>query len=354
MARFLKDRSLAQGQVPGSAILIGEQKMTNTEIDIFDYDKDTLVEKKDVDIEDCKALIAKPSVTWINIYGIHDMELMQKVSEIFNISNLMLEDILNTDNMPKFIEGTGNNALILKMLHYNDSKRNINAEQITVIMGGNYVLTIQEKRGDVFAPLRERIRNSKGRIRKKNNDYLSYALLDIIADNYLILVEKIGRKIEELEDHIFNSSSTRVAQEIYHFKTELTFLRKSIRPVKEIIILLRKDEYAFVKKENDKYMSSLLDLIHQVTESIELYNNLVSDQLNTYNTITGNRMNQIMKILTMFASVFIPLTFMAGIYGMNFEYLPELSFKYGYLVFWIITLVTVGSFIYYFKKKDWL
>lgn len=352
MARFLRDRTITRGQVPGSAILIGDQKMEKPEIDVFDYDKDTLEERKDIPLEDCAALLSKGTVSWINVYGIHDMEFMNRLSDMFDLSPMVLEDVLNTDLMPKFVEGDSNYALILKMLDYDEEKDSIKAEQITIVSGGNYVLTIQERHGDVFTSLRDRIRNSKGRIRKKNNDYLMFAVLDILVDNYLILVEKIGRKIEELESLIFKSSGEHIAEKIYRFKTELTFLRKNIRPLREILITLKKDER--IKKENTVYINSLSDLVSQVNESIELYHGLVADQMSTYNTLMGNRMNQIMKILTMFSAVFIPLTFMAGIYGMNFDYIPELRFHYSYLVFWIITFVTVGSFIYYFKKKDWL
>lgn len=352
MARFLRDRTITRGQVPGSPILIGDQKMDKPEIDVFDYDKETLVEHKNIELDSCREFINKTSVTWINVYGIHDMDFMKRLSDIFHLSPLVLEDILNTDLMPKLVEGEGNYALILKMLEYDEQKESIKAEQITVVWGGNYVLTIQERHGDVFAPLRDRIRNAKGRIRKKNNEYLTFAILDIMADNYLLLVEKIGRRIEDLETLIFKSSGATVAEKIYRFKIELTFLRKNIRPVKEILILLKKNEH--VKKDTLVYMNSLSDLINQVTDAIELYNNLVSDQMSTYNTLMGNRMNQIMKILTMFSAVFIPLTFMAGIYGMNFDYIPELQFHYSYLIFWIITFVTVGSFIYYFKRKGWL
>ncbi len=354
MARFLKDRSLNRGQAPGSLILIGQQKMDNTIIQLMNFGTDHFEEKELKDISECKNYLENDSVTWINIYGIHDLSIMQQVSDIFQLSPLLMEDIMNTDQNPKYDDDEKHDGFILKMMAYDDTDNSISSEQITLILGEKYVLTLQEKRGDLFNPVRERIRNHKGRVRLNNNDYLAYALMDTLVDSYLVLVEKLGRKIEETEATIFSTSQKDLTKEIYHNKIELSYLRKNIRPVKEIIYQVYRMEDTLFEKSTIEYLKDLNDLITQATDSIELYSSMVSDQLNTYNTMVSNKMNQVMKVLTIFASIFIPLTFFAGIYGMNFEYMPELSFRYSYLIFWIVILIIGISLLYFFRKKKWL
>ncbi len=354
MARFIKDRTNAKGQAPGSLIFIGNQKMDEPVINLIEYSGDNLIEKKCQSIEEACVNINSKGVSWINIYGIHDLDLMKKIGEIFNFHPLLLEDILNTDQRPKYDDGENNDAFILKMLFPNESLTKISAEQITVVLGENYVLTLQEKTGDVFEPVRERIRQKKGRIRSVDNDYLAYALLDTIIDNYLILIENIGARIEDLEDEIFQNKNIKVAEDIHKYKVEVNFLRKTVRPVKDMMLFLLRSENSFFQKKNKKYLNDLNELVEQATEAIELYNGMLSDQLNMYNTNVSNRTNDVMKVLTIFASIFIPLTFIAGIYGMNFEYLPELKFRFAYPIFWGVVLTIGGSLLLYFKKKKWL
>ncbi len=354
MARFIKDRSQAKDQAPGSLVLIGSQKMEKTQIKIMDYRPDHLVESELESIKNCSQYLQKDSVSWINIYGIHEMEMMNDIGEIFNIDNLLMEDILNTDQMPKYVAGDKYDAFIMKMLDYDTDNNIITAEQISIILGKNFVLTLQERKGDVFNPVRERIRNNKGRVRFNNNDYLAYTLMDIISDNYLNIIEMMGRKIEDLETKIFSDNNEDIAGEIYRYKIELSFLRKSIRPAKEAILNLLKNEDTFFSSDTLNYMNDLKESIIHTSESIELYSSLVSDQLNTHNTLVNNKMNQVMKVLTIFASIFIPLTFIAGIYGMNFTYIPELNLKYGYLFFWIFVIIAGTILLLFFKKKKWL
>ena len=354
MARFIKDRSNASGKAPGSLIFIGRKKMEKPVIRLMDYDSKHLEEKELQNIEECRPCLQTDSVSWINIYGIHDLEMMQQISELFGYSPLFMEDLLNTDQMPKYEDGADYDAFILKMLHYDEQEDQIQAEQLTLVLGKNYVLTLQEQTGDVFNPVRERIRNNKGRVRLNDNDYLAYALLDTLVDHYIVLVETIGRKIEELETQIFRDPDAKVAQQIYHHKTELSFLRKNIRPVKEVMNHLLKSDNHLFQEKNLTFLNDLNDLVNQATEAIELYNGMVSDQLNIYNTQVSNRMNQVMKTLTIFASIFIPLTFIAGIYGMNFEHMPELGYKYSYLIFWVVILIIAISLLRYFRKKKWL
>jgi magnesium transporter len=354
MARFIKNRGKAQGQVPGSLVFIGNQKMEKPIIQIMQYNVDHLVEKNISSIEEAYSMLNPSGVNWINIYGLHDMELISKLGELFNIPPLFLEDMVNTDQRPKYDDEEHFDAFILKMLREEKKDNRIHAEQITIIVGENYVLTLQERVGDVFAPVRERIRNIRGRIRSNKNDYLAYALMDIIVDNYTFLIENIGVKVEELEDRLFSNTDSKIVEEIYSFKTELNYLRKTVRPVKDFLTILVRSETSYFEETNKRYLTDLYDLVVQSTDAIELYNNLVSEQLNIYNSNVSNRMNEVMKVLTIFASIFIPLTFIAGIYGMNFEYIPELGFKYSYLIFWIVVVFVTGGLLYYFKRKKWL
>ena len=354
MARFIKDRLASKGKIPGSLILIGKQKMEHPIIRLIEYNPEHLVEKELSGIEEAQAITDPGSVTWINIYGIHDQDLMGRIGDIFKLHPLFLEDVMNTDQRPKYEDGDNYDAFILNMLKYDEEAKLISAEQCTLILGNHYVLTLQEQIGDVFNPVRERIRNAKPSSRLFDADYLVYALLDTIVDNYILVTEAIGREIEALEDRIFLNPEKSLVEEIYKFKTELSFLRKSVRPVKDLMGQLLKSENTLFHEKHMHFLKDLDDLVIQATEAIELYNGMISDHLNIYSTNVNNRINEVMKVLTIFASIFIPLTFLAGIYGMNFEYLPELSFKYSYLIFWIVVICVVIGLLIYFKRKKWL
>lgn len=354
MARFLKSRIATKGQAPGSLVLIGKQKMDRPVINLIEYDAVKLVEKTLDSIEEAKTCIENDLVSWINIYGIHDLELIKRVGELFELPALVLEDILNTDQRPKYDEGDAFNAFILKMLKYDEATKKITAEQFTLVLGKNYVLTLQEQHGDVFNPVRERIRNTKRKTRLNDPDYLAYALLDTIVDNYVIIIETLGREIEELEKQLFSNPDKTIIEKIYSLKTELSFLRKSVRPVKDLMVHLMKSENSLFQDKYSQFLKNLNDLVIHASEAIELYSGMISDHLNIYSTIVNNRINEVMKVLTIFASIFIPLTFIAGIYGMNFEYLPELTFKYSYFIFWGVVLSIGIGLLIYFKRKKWL
>ncbi|MFV0593355.1 MAG: magnesium/cobalt transporter CorA [Draconibacterium sp.] len=354
MARFLKDRSKAKGMVPGSLVLIGKQKMEKPIIQYMQIDTDSLVEEEITTTQEALAKINPDAVNWINIYGLHDLDVIRNLGAEFELPALLLEDILNTDQQPKYDNGETYDAFILKMMHQLEDSKRINAEQITIILRKDCVITLQERRGDVFNPVRERIRKNKGRIRNSGNDYLAYALMDTIVDNYTILIENIGAKVEDIEDRLFRQMDTKIVEEIYQYKTELNYLRKSIRPVRDFLVLLNRTEDSYIQDKNQKFLADLHELAVQCTDAIELYNSLVSDQLNIYNSNMGNKMNEVMKTLTIFASIFIPLTFVAGIYGMNFSYMPELDYKYSYPILWLVILVLAAALLYYFKRKKWL
>ncbi len=354
MARFFKEREENRGLAPGSLVFIGDKKVDNTRIRLIDYDQDALREEDLQSIEQGSELKETETVTWINIYGLHDVDLIQEVGDTFELHPLILEDILNTAQRPKLEEFDNCLFLVMKMLRYDESTKRIDAEQLSIVISDKFLITFQEKPGDVFEPVRDRIRKMRGRIRSSGVDYLAYALLDTVVDNYIYVIANLGTKIEELEEEVLAKPKPGTIQKIDRYKRELNFLRKSIRPAKEMILQISRLDTPLISSAVFPFVRDLQDLTIQATDAIETYREILSDQLNIYNSVLSNRMNEIMKVLTIFAAIFIPLTFIAGIYGTNFEYLPELKYKYSYFIFWGVMIVVASSMLVYFRKKEWL
>ncbi|MGD2270247.1 MAG: magnesium/cobalt transporter CorA [Desulfobacterales bacterium] len=354
MARFFKKREEIKGLSPGSLVFIGNKKVEDIRIRVIDYDKAQLKEDDLKNIVEGAEFKRTKTVTWINVDGLHDLSLMEEIGKIFDLHPLLLEDILNTGQRPKLEEFDNCLFLVLKMLRYDKEKQIIIAEQLSLVLGDTFLLTFQEQPGDVFEPVRERIRKQKGRIRGAGIDYLAYALLDTVVDNYIFIIERLGEQIEDIEEEVLEKAEPAVMEKINAFKREMNFLRKSIRPAREAIMQLSKSDSEHINDQTIPFLKDLQDLITQAAEAIDTYRDMLSDQLNLYNSVISNRMNDVMKILTIFAAIFIPLTFIAGIYGTNFEYLPELKFKYSYFIFWGIMLAVAAVMLIFFKKKKWL
>ncbi len=353
MARFLINREEVSGKIPGSLIYLGTKKIEKPLIRFTSFATEKLVENEPEKLEDCLPYISKDMVSWISAYGLHDAEMMKKLGELFDIHGLLLEDMLNTDQRPKITETDNLLIIILKILEYDEKTKKLGSDQISFILDDSLLITLQEKEGHYFDAIRDRIRKGTGRVRRKGADYLTYVLLDTIVDNYLINIEILGNIIEKTEGRIFIPKQKGLIQEIYEHKTEINFLRKNIRPVKEIVHHLIENESGFVAEENLKYFHDLNDLVVQATESIEIYQMMLNDQMNIYHANLDLRANEIMKVLTVFSAFFIPLTFIAGVYGTNFEYLPEVHFRYGYLFFWILLLLITLSLTFYFRRRKW-
>jgi magnesium transporter len=354
MARFLKSRKISQGTSPGSLIFIGNKKMDQSQIHIMLYNRETLEEKQIDDISGIPEDLPADSVLWINIYGLQDTLLIEKIGEKFTIPPLELEDILNTDQRPKIIENENNLTLFLKVLEYDPENTRVNGDHISMVLGPNYVITFQERVARYFEPVRERIRNNRGRIRKSGPDYLAYTLADTLVDGYLQSIENLGAAIENMEEEVFTITKKEVVQKIYRLKTNVSFIRKSVFPLKETLLLVTKMDSKFIQKKNHSFFKDLLDLSTQAMEAVEIYYNMTNDYLNIYHANVGNRTNDVMKVLTIFASIFIPLTFIAGVYGTNFDVLPELHFKYSYFIMLAVMLVIAVAMLFFFKRKDWL
>jgi len=354
MARFLKKKTESLGRAPGELIFVGEKKVDQPTLKMIEYNSDLLHERELKTLEECTACNDHDTVSWININGLHDLDLIEKVGTSFDIHSLTLEDILNTGQRPKMEDYDSYLYFAMKMMNYDEKRGIVVSEHLSIVVGDCFLITFQERPGDVFDPVRERIRKQKGRVRFAGNDYLAYALMDTIIDNYIYIIERIGEQIEDIEELILDNPDKSALSKINTYKRELNYLRKSIRPAREFILQLSRHESELIHDDTRPYLKDLLDLATQAVEIIDTYRDMLTDHLEIYNTLVNNRLNEIMKVLTIFSAVFIPLTFIAGIYGTNFEYLPELKFRYAYFIFWGVLIVVAFIMLRFFKKRKWL
>lgn len=354
MARFVKKRKEDIGLAPDDISFRGEQKMDNVLLRMVDYDAENMQEKV---IEKVKAVLEHqktPTVTWFNIDGLHEEKTIEEIAEVFNFDKLILAEVMDIHARPKVQEFSNCILLSIKMLQQDVYSSQISVENLSIIITDSVLLSFQEKRGDVFEPVRERIRNHKKRIRNGGTDYLCFALLDIVVDNYIYIVGVLGEKIETLEETLLQEPRKSVIDEIYTYKREMNFLRKNITPAKEMILALSKMETELIDERNHIHFKELLDNINQAIDSSETYREILSDQLNIYHTTISSKLNDVMKFLTIFSVIFIPLTFIAGIYGTNFDVLPELKYEYSYFIMLGIMVVIAIGMLIYFRRRNWL
>ena len=353
MLKLIKKRSSKIGAPPGTLVHIGEKRTEKVKITVFDYNETYYEEKEVTTIEECYPFKERPSITWINIDGVHDPEIIEKIGLHFNIHPLILEDILNTEQRPKYDDFGDYIFTVIKMIYYDAHNSEIIVEQVSFILGKNFVLSFQEKEGDVFDPIRERIRKSKGLIRKVKADYLAYALFDVIVDNYFTILEKIGEDIELIEDELVSNPTPQTLQTIHNLKRDTIYLRKSTWPLREVINRLDRGESPLINQSTRIYLKDVYDHTIQVIDTVETLRDMISGMLDIYLSSISNRMNEVMKTLTIFAAIFIPLTCIVGIYGMNFDFMPELGYKWSYPILLGVMFVIGGSMVLYFKKKKW-
>ena len=355
MAKLIKKRSKKAGLPPGTLVHIGEKRAGKPKLTLIDYDEADFQESDVKTVEECFPFQGKPTVTWINLEGVHDVEIVEKLGNCFGLHPLVLEDILNTDQRPK-LEVYGDYIyIVLKMLYNGDLNRPVEAEQVSLILGSNFVISFQEgKEGDVFNPVRDRIRSGKGLIRKTGSDYLVYSLIDTIVDNYFLILERMGEKIELLEEELVAHPTTGILQEIQKFKNQMTFIRRAVWPLREVVSGLGRKESPLIHEATVIYLRDVYDHTVQIMDTIEVYREMLSGMLDIYLSSVSNRLNSVMKVLTIIATIFMPLTFIAGIYGMNFKYMPELRWRWGYPAVWLVVLIIGISMLIYFKRKKWL
>ncbi len=321
---------------------------------IIDFDEETLEEDALKIVQDVLKYKEKDTVTWLNVDGLHNAAIMKEIAETFDLDTLVLAEVMQTQARPRVLEYDNCILITIKMMQQNEDTHQIIVENLSLILTESVLISFQEKRGDVFEPVRERIRKQKKRIRNGGTDYLAFALLDIVIDNYLYVLSVLGEKIETLEDNLLINPNEVVINEINKYKRELNFLRKSIKPAKEMIFVLAKMESEFINESSYVHFKELEDNISQANEVSDSYREILSDQLNIYHTTISSKLNDVMKFLTVFSVIFIPLTFIAGIYGTNFDFLPELHFKYSYFIMLGVMVIVALGMLLYFKRNKWL
>ena len=352
--KFTWKRVKKTGLPPGTPVFVGDKKTESTKITILDYDETQFQEREIKEIDECFPFKETSTVTWINVDGVHDAGLIQKLGNNFDLHPLIIEDIVHTQQRPKMEESESYIYIVLKMLYFDDAQNETQVEQVSLVFGKNFVISFQEKEGDIFETIRERIRNGKGRIRKMGTDYLTYALIDAVVDHYFIILENDGEKIEELEDKVVSNPEPETLQKIHRLKREMIFLRRSVWPLRELVNSLERGESPLIHKATRIYLRDVYDHTIQVFDTLETYRDMLSGMHDTYLSSISNRMNEVMKVLTIIATIFIPLTFVAGVYGMNFEFMPELKWRWAYFGVWGVILVVALVMVIYFKRRKWL
>ena len=354
MSRLVKKGSKKAGLPPGVVTYIGKEKTEKVRIKIINYTQTQVTEKIVETVEECLPFKNKQPVTWVDITGIHKTDIIEKMGACFDLHPLVLEDITTTNQRPKLEDFEYYLFIVLQMLAYNEKSKEIEAEQVSLILGNNFVISFQEREGDVFDPVRERIRSGKGKIRMAGSDYLVYSLIDSIVDNYFIILENIGEQIESTEEDLIKNPKRETLNVIHQLKRELIFLRKSVWPLREVISYLQRGDSKLVKKITEVYLKDVYDHTIQIMDTTETFRDLVSGMIDVYLSSISNRMSEVMKVLTMIATIFIPLSFIVGIYGMNFRYMPELEWRFGYFFVWLVIIVVGISMATYFKNRKWL
>jgi len=360
MAKLMKKLSKTRGLKPGSVVFVGDKKVEKTKIRIIDYNDTELNEYEVSTVEECFPFKDKPTVTWINVDGLHDVSVIEKIGKHYGMHPLIMEDIANTGQRPKIEVADKYIFLTLKMLYLDESNSNILSEQFSFIFGNNFVISFQERVGDVFEPVRDRLRKTVPRIRFMTSDYLAYTLIDAIVDHYFVVLEGIAARIESMEDALIENPRPEDLETIHDLKRQLISMRKATWPLREVVGGLERLESEFIKDSLKVYLRDLYEHAIQVIDTVETFRDMVSGLLDIYLSSVSNKMNEVMKVLTIIATIFIPLGFLAGVYGMNFDTaasplnMPELGFPFGYLMFWGVALLIGGGLLFFFKHKKWL
>ncbi len=354
MLRFIARRSHKVGLAPGSLVPVEVAGAEPARMHVIDYDGEGVRERDVEAVEEVLPFRDEPTVTWLNVDGLGDAELVEDLGERFGLHPLVLEDVLNTGHRPKLEDYGDYLFVVLKMLTFDPDRRQLEDEQVSLVVGPNFVLSFQERAGDVLDPVRERIRTGKGRIRRMGPDYLAYAVMDAIVDHYFVVLEEAGEWIEELEVGLLEDPSEQTMREIHRLKRELLLFRKAVWPAREVAGNFLREEHELVDPEVRPFVRDLYDHCVQIIDTGETLRDLASGMLDTYLSSLSNRTNEIMKVLTIMASIFIPLTFVAGVYGMNFENMPELGWPWAYPAVLALMAVIGGALLLYFRSKDWL
>ena len=349
-------RKMAQkaGMPPGSLVYLGKKEHLPAKITVIQYRDADFVENEYDAFNQCLPLDHREGVTWINVQGISQIKNLEQVGSYFNIHPLVLEDILDIEQRPKIEDYEDYLYIVLQTISHTPEAEEVGAEQVSLILGPHYVISFHDGDGDIFAPIRERLLRGKGRIRKLGADYLAYAIIDLIVDNYFVALETFSDKVEFLEDEVVIRPSPQTLREVHRFKNDMIMLRKSLWPLREVIARLERRESPLISDNLTLYLKDVYDHTIIAIEEVETYRDILSGMLDIYLSSMSNRLNEVMKVLTIIATIFMPLSFIASLYGMNFKNMPELQWQYGYYVAVAFMGLIAGSMLWYFKRKHWI
>ena len=348
------DRTKKIGMHPGALVPVVEKKAEPVTITVIDYDEHHAEELTTSNPDDCFRFKDTPSTTWINVDGVHDPSIIEKLGSHFNVHPLTMEDILNIEGRLKIEDFNDYIYVALNMLCFDEESDETTGEHLSIIFNSNTVLTFQENPGDVFNAVRDRIRADKTRIRKLGADFLAYALVDAVTDNYFIVLEKVGDIIECLEDDLILKPDSETLNRMQSLKSEMLFIRRSVWPLREILSQWGRLDSELIQDTTRTYLRDAYDHIIQIMDVVEVYREMLAGMLDLYLSSVSYRMNEVMKVLTIIATIFIPLTFIVGIYGMNFEHMPEIKWHWGYYLIWAVMLTVSITMLAWFRKKKWL
>ncbi len=347
-------RSEKVGLPPGTLMYVGDKPIERSRITVIDYDEANFLEKEVKTVEECFPFKDTATVTWINVDGVRDADVIGQLGARFDIHPLILEDIVTTTQRPK-VEDLGQAIyVVLRMIECGAEGTDIRADQLSLIIGPNFVLSFQETPGDCLGPVRDRIRGGKGRTRSLGPDYLAYSLIDAVVDNYFFVLEKLGERIDALEEKLVDEPRRALLHDIHDMRREMIDLRKAIWPLREVVGGLERLETPLIKSTTDVFLRDLYDHTIQVIDTIESFREILTSMIETYLSSISNRMNEIMKVLTIIATIFIPVTFLVGVYGMNFKFMPEIGWRWGYPAVWAVIIVSIGGMLIYFRRKKWI
>jgi len=350
----IKKKSTSKiGLPPGSIVYLGERKVEKVTITLTEYDEKDCDQYEIKSVEEIDPFTDTPQVTWVSVCGLHETDFLKQIGEKFKVHPLVLEDILNTDTRPK-IEITDDYLfIVMKLVLFNPEKKILETEQVSFILGRTFLFSFSEKTDDIFNPVKERITGQLGKIRKRGSDYLLYTLMDIVVDHYFFALEKVDERIELLDDEVINNTDKSQIENIYHLRNLLLMIRRSIWPSREIVSQLIKDESDLIHESTEPYLRDLYDHTIHINETIEQQREITNGLMEIYLSMMSNRMNEVMKVLTVIATIFIPLTFIVGIYGMNFPNMPEMSWPWAYFALWGVMIGLSVLMLFFFKKKKW-
>lgn len=343
------------GLLPGTPIYTGEKKHHSITVQRMVYDDTSCAEQNFTQEEEIPTGLSAGKVTWINVNGLHQEAMVEKIGSAFNLHNLILEDILNVYQIPKAEEYTDSDIIYITLneFYFGDDQK-LERDQISIILGKHYVLSFQEEEGDYFELIRERLRTAKGKLRKKSSDYLVYVLIDAIVDSYYVVLDHYATSLDTIENDIFEKRNSNHLERIHHLNKDLIYLRRSIAPLKEVLFKLLKEDVIIVEEETKMYLRDVLDHVNQVVNQIDVDREYLADLVQTNMANMNAHLNEIIKVLTLISTVFIPLTFLVGVYGMNFGNIPIMQWPHGYFIVWgVMILITLIQFII-FKRKKWL